>query len=317
MSQADTPAAASEAGPAGEAAAGAAGPAGEAATGTAGAAAKTERARERRWEAGLWRSELRLVFARRRTIALLILLALVPVLAAVAVKAFGAGNGGGPTFVGDITHNAVFASLAGLTIVVGFPLPLAVAVVAGDAIAGEAGMGTLRYLLLRPAGRTRLLTAKLGAVAVFCVAAALVVACAGLVIGSILFPLGRVTTLSGFTISLPAGIGRVFEAAGIVGVSMLGLAAIGVFVSTLTEAGLGAMAATLGVFIMTQIIDSVPQLSPVHPELFVRHWESFANLLQIPPTYGAIEADLLLQLCWSAVFVAAAWARFTTADILA
>lgn len=293
---------------------------GTAAPGTAGGAAAPGTAGgapSGRWQAGLWRSELRLVFARRRTVALLVLLALVPVMAAAAVRAFGAGDGGGPTFVGDITHNAVFASLAGLTLVVGFPLPLAVAVVAGDSIAGEAGLGTLRYLLVRPAGRTRLLAAKLGALVAFCVVAALVVACVGLAIGAILFPLGRVTTLSGFSISLATGIGRVFEAAGIVGVSMIGLAAIGLFISTLTEAGLGAMAATLAVYIAVQIADSVPQLSSIHPELFLQHWESFAHLAQVPPTYGAIEADLLLQLCWAAVFVAAAWARFSTADILA
>jgi hypothetical protein len=35
-----------------------------------------------------------------------------------------------------------------------------VAVVAGDSMAGEAGYGTLRYLLAVPAGRVRLLTVK-------------------------------------------------------------------------------------------------------------------------------------------------------------
>lgn len=270
-----------------------------------------------RWRGELWWSELKLVFRRRRTIALLVLLAAIPVLAAVAIKALGSGSGGGPAFVGDITHNGLFVALGGLTLAIGFPLPLAVAVVAGDSIAGEASLGTLRYLLVRPTGRSALLAAKFGSIVVFCLAAALVVACAGLAIGAILFPLGRLTTLSGFSISVGTGLGRVFESAGLVGVSMIGLAAIGLFISTLTEVGVGAMAGTLGAYIAVQIANSVPQVSVIHPELFVRHWSSFGDLFLSPPSYGSIEAGLLLQLCWAAVFLSAAWARFTTADILA
>ncbi len=270
-----------------------------------------------RWRGELLRSELALVFRRRRTIALLVLLAAIPILTSILVKTLGSTGGGGPAFLGDITHNGVFASLAGLTLVIGFPLPLAVAVVAGDTIAGEASMGTLRYLLVRPAGRTALLAAKFGSIVVFCVVAALVVVIAGLAIGAILFPLGSVTTLSGFGISVWSGVGRAFEAGGIVGFSMIGLAAIGLFVSTLTEVGVGAMAGTLGAYIAVQIADSVPQISTIHPELFVNHWTAFGDLLRVPVAYGGIESDLLVQLCWTVVFVAAAWARFTTADILA
>ncbi|MGH9129064.1 MAG: ABC transporter permease, partial [Acidimicrobiales bacterium] len=270
-----------------------------------------------RWRGALWLSELKLVFRRRRTVALLVLLAAIPILAAVAIKILGSGGGGGPAFVGDITHNGLFVALGGLTLAIGFPLPLAIAVVAGDSIAGEAGMGTLRYLLVRPAGRTALLAAKFGSIVAFCVVAALVVACAGLAMGAILFPLGPLTSLSGFGISVGVGLGRVFESAGIVGVSMIGLAAIGLFISTLTEVGVGAMAGTLGAYIAVEITNLVPQVSVIHPELFLHHWSSFGDLLRVPASYGAIEADLLLQLCWAAVFLTAAWARFTTADILA
>ncbi|MGH9068533.1 MAG: ABC transporter permease [Acidimicrobiales bacterium] len=264
----------------------------------------------------MWRSELGLLFRRRRTIALLAVLAAVPILAAVAIAVAGGGSGG-PAFLSDLTHNGVFAALAGLTLVVAFLLPLSVAIVAGDTIAGEASLGTLRYLLARPTGRTRLLVVKFGTTVVFCIVAALVVAVAGLVVGAILFPLGPVTTLSGFDVSLATGVLRVFEAAGIVGVSMIGLAAIGLFVSTLTEVPVGAMGATVVIFIAVQIADNVPQLHSIHPGLFSNHWMAFADLLRAPISYGSIEADLLLQGCWALVFFLAAWARFTTADVLA
>ena len=64
----------------------------------------------------------------------------------------GPERGGGPTFLGQVTNNGVFAALAGLTITLPIFLPMAVSIVSGDSIAGEASLGTLRYLLVRPVG---------------------------------------------------------------------------------------------------------------------------------------------------------------------
>src|SRR3954463_14077602 len=127
-------------------------------------------------------AELGHLFRRRRIQVLLAVCALVPVGVAVAVRfSGGPGGGEGPTFLNEVTHNGVFAALAALTITLPVFLPLAVAIVAGDAIAGEAGLGTLRYLLARPAGRTRLLLVKAVTVLVFCFAATAAVAVAGLI----------------------------------------------------------------------------------------------------------------------------------------
>ena len=82
-----------------------------------------------------------------------------------------------------LTNGALFP-LAALAIVLPLFLPIAVAVVAGDSVAGEAQAGTLRYLLARPAGRTRLLVAKLVAVLAFVLVTVLVVAGVGYVVGS-------------------------------------------------------------------------------------------------------------------------------------
>lgn len=76
--------------------------------------------------------------------------------------------------------HAVFAALAALTTTLPVFLPLAVSIVAGDAIAGEASQGTLRYLLARPTGRGQLLAVRGVTVVVFCFAATLAVSAAGL-----------------------------------------------------------------------------------------------------------------------------------------
>ena len=264
------------------------------------------------------RAELLHLFRRRRIHALLGVLAALPVVIVVVLKfAGGPGNGEGPTFLNQVTNNGVFAALAALTITLPVFLPLAVSIVAGDAIAGEATQGTLRYLLARPTGRTRLLVAKAVSVVVFCFVATLAVAVAGLVVGSILFPVGRVVTLSGDTLSLWAGILRIVGAAGVVSLSLLGLAAIGMFASTLTDVAIGAMAATLGVLILSGVLDAIPQLSAIHPWMFTHGWLSFGDLLRTHVTWTAIGKNLALQAGYVLVFATAAWARFTTKDVLA
>jgi ABC-2 type transport system permease protein len=145
----------------------------------------------------------------------------------------------------------------------------------------------------------------------------LAVAIGGLVAGVILFPVGRVTTLSGLTLPLTDGLMRILAAALVVGVSMLGLAAVGLFASTLTEVPVGAMAATAGIAIASQILDAIPQLRSIHGLLFSHQWFAFGDLMRSPVSWSAIERDLILQVGWVAVFGAAAWARFTTKDVLA
>jgi ABC-2 type transport system permease protein len=115
-----------------------------------------DRQPRRRGRPRFFASELLMIFRRRRNIALLFVLAAVPVLIAVSVKLSGHHDRGDSIF-GGITDNGLFAALAALLVVMPLFLPLGVAVVAGDAIAGEANTGTLRYLLAVPVGRGRLL----------------------------------------------------------------------------------------------------------------------------------------------------------------
>lgn len=263
-------------------------------------------------------SEVRLLFGRARTRTLLVVLACVPVLLAVAVRLSGGpGRDQGPDFLAQISHNGVFAALAGLTVTMPFFLPLAVSMVSGDSVAGEAGLGTLRALLFRPVGRTRLLAAKYTTAALFCLAATFVIAAAGLLAGAVLFPIGRVTMLSGATVPLSEGVVRALGAAGVVGLSMLGLAAVGLFVSTLTESAMAAMAITAGAAITSQILDAIPQLHAIHPALFTHRWDAFGDLLRTSGGWANIQHDLFLQAAWALVFGLAAWARFTTKDVLA
>ncbi|GAB3570275.1 ABC transporter permease [Spelaeicoccus albus] len=263
-------------------------------------------------------SEIGFVFRRRRTWAMLAALALIPVLIGVVVRVTSSGPpaGRGPQFLSQITDNGLFVGLTALVVSIPLFLPLTVGVVAGDTIAGEAGAGTLRYLLVAPAGRVRLLGVKYIGAAVFCLSAVLAVVVAGTVIGLILFPVGPVPLLSGETISVAQSLGRLLLVAAFVCVSLLGMTAIGLFISTLTDVPVGAMAATIVLAVVSQVLDSLPQLSWLHPWLFSHYWLEFAGLLRSPISWDAFGANSLLQLGYIAMFGALAYARFTTKDVL-
>ncbi|WP_030262660.1 ABC transporter permease [Streptomyces violens] len=271
------------------------------------------------WTLGLLRNELGMTFRRRRTLVLLAVLALVPVLVGIAVRVQtgDGGDRGGPAFISLVTNNGLFLVFTSLAATLPVFLPMALGVVAGDAIAGEAGAGTLRYLLVAPAGRTRLLLVKYTGTLVFCLVATLVVAASALVVGALLFGLGEVTLLSGTTVPLAEGLLRALAVAGVVALSLIGVAALGLFVSTLTGSGIAAMAMTVGVVITFQILNTLPQLHAVQPYLFPHYWLSFADLLRDPVYWDDIRRNLGLQAVYALVFGTAAWARFTTRDITA
>ncbi|GAA3374149.1 ABC transporter permease [Streptomyces sannanensis] len=279
------------------------------------------------WALGLFRSELTTMLRRWRTVALLGVLAVVPVVIGIAVKietsdggTVGAGGpegGGGPAFLAQITNNGLFLVFAALAATLPVFLPMAIGVVAGDAVAGEAGAGTLRYLLVAPAGRTRLLCAKYLSVLAFCLVATLVVTATALAVGALLFPVGEVTTISGTRISFGEGLVRAALVALVVAVSLTGVAALGLFVSTLTSSGIAAMAATVGLLITVQILDAIPQLHAIHPYLFPHYWLSFADLLRDPVVWDEMIKNVGIQGLYAAVFGSAAWARFTSRDITA
>jgi ABC-2 type transport system permease protein len=143
-----------------------------------------------------------------------------------------------------------------------------------------------------------------------------VVGIAGTLIGFALFPIGPVTLLSGDTVSLGDAMLRVLLIALYVTVSLLGLSAIGLFFSTLTDVPVGAMAATIVLSIASQVVDSLPQLDAVHPYLFSHYWLGFADLLRQPISWDSFGSNAILQLAYIVIFGGLAYGRFATKDIL-
>ena len=269
-----------------------------------------------------FRNELRLVFFRRRNQLLLAVVVLFPLLIGIGLKlaAPHGGGGGGPSsggaaFFNQLAGNGVFLTFIALSLLLILVLPVVMAVISGDSVAGEAGYGTLRYLLTVPAGRTRLLAVKYLAIVVWAMVATFIVSVVALLVGVILFPVGPVTLLSGTTVSLGAGLVRVLFVTLYVCAAMAALGAIGLAVSTFTEHAIGAIAAVMILVVASEVVDQIPQFAPVAPYLPTHWWNSFDALLRTPVDTTTLWHGLLSFAIYAAVFCAIAWARFTSADV--
>ena len=221
-----------------------------------------------------------------------------------------------------LSDGALFPLVA-LAIVLPLFLPIAVAVVAGDAVAGEAQAGTLRYLLARPVGRTRLLVAKLVAVTAFVLVSVVVVALVGYVVGATLIEANTVpqgaalpsVSVSGTRFDEAELTRRILLAVGYVTVSMLGVAAFALFFSTLTDSPLGATMGALAVLVASSLLFTLDAASPIAPYLPTRYWLAFVDLFRDPILWRDVVRGLALQGVYVGVLLAAAWANFTTKDI--
>jgi ABC-2 type transport system permease protein len=248
--------------------------------------------------------------------------ALFPLLIGIGLKAAAphGGNGNGPSsgsaaFFNQLAGNGVFLTFIALSLLLILVLPVVVAVVAGDSIAGEAGYGTLRYLLAVPAGRTRLLIVKYATIVVWCVAAVFIVAAVALIVGAVLFPIGPVTLLSGDTISLGAGLVRVLLVTLYICAAMAAIGAVGLAISTFTEHSIGAIAALMILIVTSEVVDTIPQFAVVAPYLPTHWWNSFDALLRTPVDTTTLWHGLLSFAVYAVLFFLIAWARFTSSDV--
>ncbi len=272
------------------------------------------------------RVELVKLFRRPRTYVIAGLLCALPLIVAVflATTRIPPPPGQGGAFLSAVLSNGALYPAAAMALVMPVFLPVSVAVLAGDSVAGEASTGTLRYLLIRPVGRTRLLVAKLIALIAFVLFAIGAVLATSLLAGLTLFggePAAGValpadvTSLSGVTIT-PAGLVlRLLATVAYVVVSMLGVASIALFLSTLTESALGAAMGALAVLVTSQVLVTLDAAAAIRPYLPTRYWLAWIDFFRDPILWRDIERGIGIQLVFLVVLLGAAWANFMTRDV--
>ena len=251
----------------------------------------------------------------------------------VAVTHLAPPPGQGPALLSAVLTNGSLYPAAALAIVLPLFLPVAVAVVAGDSVAGEAGSGMLRYLLARPVGRTRLLVAKLIALVAYTVTAVVAVAGTSYLTGRLLFGVQPVavtshgvtssaiaanfaaTSLSGTSLSPGEVLVRTLGAIAFIAVSMLGVGAIALFLSTVTDSSLGAALGALAALVTSQVLVTLNAAASVSPYLPTRYWLAWVDFFREPILWRNIERGFAVQAVYVVVLLGAAWANFATKDI--
>jgi ABC-2 type transport system permease protein len=275
------------------------------------------------------RVELAKLFRRPRMYVIVFLLCLLPFIVAIflATTRIPPPPGQGGAFLSAVLGNGALYPAAAMALVLPIFLPVAVAVLAGDSIAGEATGGTLRYLLVRPVGRTRLLIAKLLSLVAFVLFAIAMVVVTSYFTGIVMLGAGPATTggvvvlppditsLSGDVIT-PAELGlRLLGTVGYITVSMLGVASIALFLSTVTDSALGAAMGALATLVTSQVLVTLEAAEAVRPYLPTRYWLAWIDFFRDPIFWRDIERGAGLQLVYVAVLLGAAWANFKTRDI--
>lgn len=264
------------------------------------------------------RVELRRQLRRRRTVLGLAGVMAVPVIIAVALvlnDADGGDGGGDPTglfrFATASGLNFALVSIASMS---GFLLPSVVALFTGDTVSSEANWGSLRYLLTRPVGRGTLLGRKLAVGALLSVVALALIPVTGAVAGTVAFGWESVSTPFG-TLPTGAAVGRMAVATVYIGWSIAWVGALAFMLSTLTDAPVGAVAGTIVIVIVVQILDAITALGVLRTWLPVHEANAWIGLLAQPARTGDMGRGVLLQIPYVAGFLGVAWWRFARKDI--
>jgi ABC-2 type transport system permease protein len=126
---------------------------------------------------------------------------------------------------------------------------------------------------------------------------------------------GGLTSLSGNALSPNALVLRLLGAIGYIVLSMLGVGAVALLFSTLTDSALGAALGTLAVLIASEVLDALDAASSVRPYLLTNYWLSWVDFFRDPVFWNNIERGAGLQVIYIVVLLGAAWANFTTKDI--
>jgi ABC-2 type transport system permease protein len=302
------------------------------------------------------RVELVKLFRRPRTWISMVLTCALPFVVAIfiTITHLAPPPGQGSAFLSAVLQNGELYPAAALALVLPVFLPVAVAVVAGDSIAGEAAGGTLRYLLVRPVGRTRLLVAKLISVITYVLFVVLAVTFTAYATGIFLLGPSRaaavgqapggvagaggggavpgiagqaptagqaaggaVTSLSGAPLSLLQLTERIAGAIAFITVSMLGVAAIALFLSTITDSALGSALGSLAALVASEILVTLNAATVVQPYLPTRYWLAWIDFFRQPVFWRDIQRGFGIQAVYVVVLLAAAWANFSTKDITA
>jgi ABC-2 type transport system permease protein len=262
------------------------------------------------------RVELTRQLRRRRTQLMLGLLVLLPF---VLVIAFEIGsnnpNQGSSGFVALATASAPNFVVFALFVSGTFLLPMIVAIFFGDTIASEASWSSLKYLLAMPIPRYRLIRQKAAASGLLALFALVLLPLVSLIVGMIWYGAGEAVSPTGDAISFSDGVLAITGSTVYIAVNLLWVAGLALFLSTSTDAPLGAVGGTVLVAIISQILDQITALGDLRNYLPTHYAFSWSDLISTDIDWSEMTRGAFSAVAYAAFFGFLAVRRFARKDI--
>jgi ABC-2 type transport system permease protein len=266
------------------------------------------------------RSELtKMLFQKRTYIGWLALLA-IPALTAVSLN-FGDHGNDGDNGTWDVVFrlahdNGLLLPIA-TVILASFFLPIVAAMAGGFQLAGEVESSTLRTWLAHPVNRGSVMLSKWFTAALYILAGLAIALLAGYAIGIPFFGAGRISLLSGETVSVARGLELTLLAYVYVGLSMVTVVAVAMLISTLANSSLTAAVGALVIVIVMQIVGQLSYFDSIWPYLFTSHFDAWQTFLQGTIDWRSVWQGVLAFAAYAGVSLVAAWRLFMRRDVLA
>ncbi|MFF8951009.1 ABC transporter permease [Streptomyces sp. NPDC014940] len=264
------------------------------------------------------RVELVRQLKRRRTLVMGGVLAVLPfvLLVAFAIGGEPSGRDGRVTLMDTATASGANFAAVNLFVSAGFLLVIPVALFCGDTVASEASWSSLRYLLAAPVPRTRLLLSKLGVGLGLSLAAMVLLPVVALAVGTAAYGWGPLQIPTGGALDAGTAAQRLVVVVAYVFVSQLVTAGLAFWLSTRTDAPLGAVGGAVGLTIVGNVLDAVTALGHWR-DFLPAHWQfAWADVVQQDPEWSGMVQGAAVSVTYAVVLFALAFRGFARKDIV-
>ncbi|MER7698959.1 MULTISPECIES: ABC transporter permease [unclassified Streptomyces] len=229
----------------------------------------------------------------------------------------GGGRGGSRINLMDVaTESAANFAATSLFVSAGFLLVVPVALFCGDTVASEASWSSLRYLLAAPVPRVRLLWSKLVVALGFSLAAMVLLPLVALVAGTAAYGWGPLKLPTGGALTAGDAVPRLAIVVAFIFVSQLVTAGLAFWLSTKTDAPLGAVGGAVGLTIVGNVLDAVTALGSWR-DFLPAHWQfAWADALQPQLEWGGMIKGTAVSVTYALILFALAFRGFSRKDIV-
>jgi ABC-2 type transport system permease protein len=255
---------------------------------------------------------------RRRTLVMGAVLALLPFVLTVAFAIGGdpGARNGQVTLMDTATASGANFAATCLFVSAGFLLVIPVALFCGDTVASEAGWSSLRYLLAAPVPRARLLWSKLTVALALSLAAMVLLPVVALAVGTAAYGWGPLEIPTGGALSAGTAAQRLLVVIAYIFVSQLVTAGLAFWLSTKTDAPLGAVGGAVGLTIVGNVLDAVTALGDWR-DFLPAHWQfAWADAIQPRPEWGGMIQGTAVSVTYAVILFALAFRGFRRKDIV-